>query len=131
MNADELPPSIQSLALENAVPYVHQYADASFDRLASRLSKDPVSLPKWSKWVIGAVAASGLAAGGYTVVENNADLKPDEVYVVNSETARSFHQYKDCIYLKNAKHRVKKITMEEATKEGKKPCKRCYHVLLP
>lgn len=122
----EIPLSIQRLAHENAVIYVHQYADASFDRLASRLSKEPVSMPKWSKWVLGAVAAGGLAVGGYTAVDNASDLKEGEVYVVNSETAKSYHNSKDCVSLKNARHRIKKVTEEEAILQGKKPCKRCY-----
>ena len=126
VNPLELPLGIQRLAHENAVIYVHQYADASFDRLASRLSKEPVSMPKWSKWVLGAVAAGGLAVGGYTALDNASDLKEGEVYVVNSETAKSYHNSKDCVSLKNARHRVKKITEEEAIRQGKKPCKRCY-----
>ena len=121
-----LPASIQRLSLQNAVMYVHQYADASFDRLASRLSKEPVSMPKWGKWVLGAVAAGGLAVGGYTAVDNASDLKEGEVYVVNSETAKSYHSSKDCVSLKNARHRIKKITEEEAIQQGKKPCKRCW-----
>lgn len=123
---DSLPDSIQRLAFENAVIYVHQYADASFDRLAERLSKEPISMPKWSKWLIGAVAAGGIAAGGYSAVDNVTDLKPGEVYVVNSETAKSYHNSKDCVSLKNARHRIKKITEEEAIRQGKKPCKRCW-----
>ena len=126
LKADELPSCIQRLAFENAVLYVHQYADASFDRLADRLPKDSVPLPKWSKWLIGAVAASGLAAGGYTAVDSFAALKPGEVYVVNSETSKSYHNSRDCATLKNARHRIKKISEEEAIREGKKPCKRCY-----
>lgn len=123
---DNLPDSIQRLAFENAVIYVHQYADASFDRLAERLSKEPVTMPTWSKWLIGAVAAGGIAAGGYSAVDNATDLKPGEVYVVNSETAKSYHNSKDCVSLKNARHRIKKVTEEEAIEQGKKPCKRCY-----
>ena len=123
---DELPESIQRLAFENAVIYVHQYADASFDRLASRLSKEPVTMPKWSKWVLGAVAAGGLAVGGYEAVDNTTDLKPGEVYVVNSSSSKSYHNSKSCATLKNAKHRIKKITEEEAIQEGKKPCKKCW-----
>ncbi len=126
LKADEIPSCIQRLAFENAVQYVHQYADASFDRLASRLSKVPIALPKWSKWLIGAVAASGLAAGGYTAVDSFVALKPGEVYVVNSETSKSYHNSRDCATLKNARHRIKKISEEEAIREGKKPCKRCY-----
>ncbi len=126
LRADELPSCIQRLTCENAVQYVHQYADASFDRLASRLSKETVALPKWGKWLIGAVAAGGLAAGGYTAINNAADLKPGEVYVVNSETAKSYHIDRNCATLKNAKHRIKKVSEEEAVREGRKPCQRCY-----
>lgn len=126
LKADEIPSCIQRLAFENAVQYVHQYADASFDRLASRLSKAPIALPMWSKWLIGAVAAGGLAVGGYEAVDNATDLKPGEVYVVNSSNSKSYHNSKSCATLKNAKHRVKKITEEEAVQEGRKPCKRCY-----
>lgn len=123
---DEIPSCIQKLAFENAVLYVHPYADASFDRLASRLPKQSNTLPKWSKWVIGAVAAGTLAFGGYTAVDSLTPLKPGEVYVVNSETAKSYHNSRDCATLKNARHRIKKISEEEAIREGKKPCKRCY-----
>lgn len=126
LKPDEIPSCIQRLAFENAVQYVHQYADASFNRLASRLSKEPITLPKWSKWLIGAVAASGLAAGGYTAVDTFAALKPGEVFVVNSETSKSYHNSRDCATLKNVRHRIKKISEEEAIREGKKPCKRCY-----
>lgn len=63
--------------------YVHQYADASFDRLAPRLSKEPITLLKWSKCVLGAVAAGCLTVGGYEAVDIVANLKPREVYVVN------------------------------------------------
>ena len=118
--------SIKRLSFENAVIYVHQYADASFDRLAERLSKESVKLPKWGRWALGAVAAGGLAVGGYTAVDNASDLKEGEVYVVNSETAKSYHNSKDCVSLKNARHRIKMITEEEAIQQGKKPCKRCY-----
>ena len=71
-------------------------------------SKEPVSLPKWGKWLIGAVAAGGLAVGGYTAVDNASELKEGEVYVVNSETAKSYHINRGCATLKNAKHRIKK-----------------------
>ena len=126
LKADEIPSCIQRLAFENAVQYVHQYADASFDRLASRLSKEPIALPKWSRWLIGAVAAGGMAVGGYEAVDNTTDLKLGEVYVVNSSSSKSYHNSKSCVTLKNAKHRVKKISEEEAIQEGRKPCKRCY-----
>lgn len=83
-------------------------------------------MPTWSKWLIGAVAAGGIAAGGYAAIDNGADLKPGEVYVVNSTSSKSYHNSKFCVSLKNARHRIKKITEEEAIEQGKKPCKRCY-----
>ena len=127
VKTEELPESIQRLSFENAVMYVHEYADASFDRLASRLKKEATSMPKWGKWALGAIAASGLAVGGFNAIENaNDNLAPREVYVVASTSSKSYHRTKKCTTLKNARHRIKKMTEEEAVKEGKKPCKRCW-----
>lgn len=122
----QLPENIKRLALENAVMYVHEYSEASFDRLASRLSKEPLTVPKWSKWVLGAVAAGGVAYGGYTAVENSSPAGDGEVYIVDSTTSKSYHKTKKCISLKNAKHKLKKITEEEAIRQGRKPCKKCF-----
>ena len=128
IDREMLPESIKRLSFENAVIYVHQYADASFDRLAERLSKAPIKLPKWGRWALGAFAAGGLAVGGYSAVENaNDSLQPGEVYVVASSSAKSYHSTKKCTTLKNARHRIKKMTEEEAVQQGKKPCKRCYN----
>ena len=125
---DEIPSCIQKLAFENAVLYVHPYADASFDRLASRLPKQSAKLPKWGKWLIGAIAAGTLAFGGYTAVDrhNFAQLEPGEVYVIDSPSAKSYHSTLDCPTIKSAKHKIIKITEEEAINDGKKPCKKCY-----
>lgn len=122
----QLPENIKRLALENAVMYVHEYSEASFDRLASRLSKEPLTVPKWSKWVLGAVAAGGVAYGGYTAVENSSPAGDGEVYIVGSTTSKSYHKTKKCISLKNATHKLKKITEEEAIRQGRKPCKKCF-----
>lgn len=122
----DMPENIHRLSFENAVMYVHQYADASFDRLASRLTKESVSMPKWSRWVIGAIAAGGLATGGYAVADHFSELKPGEVYVVDSSTSKSYHSSRDCATLKNAHHRIIKMDEQEAIQQGKNPCKRCY-----
>ena len=122
----QLPEGIKRLSLEHAVIYVHEYSEASFDRLASRLSKEPLSVPKWSKWVLGAVAAGGVAYGGYTAVENSTPAEAGEVYIVNSNTSKSYHKTKKCITLRNATHKIKKVTEEEAIMQGRKPCKKCY-----
>lgn len=124
---ERLPESIKRLSFENAVIYVHPYADASFDRLAERLSKEKPTVPKWGKWLMGAVAAGGIGIGGYTAMDSVADLKAGEVYVVASTTAKSYHNNRKCATLKNARHWVKKITLEDAAQQGKKPCKRCYN----
>ena len=123
---DDLPSRIRSLSLENAVLYSHPYSDASFDRLASRLPKDSLTLPGWSKWLLGGLAATGLVVGGYAAIDNATGLKPGEVYIVNSETARSYHNSKDCWALKNARHKIKKIPETKAIEQGKRPCKKCY-----
>lgn len=122
----DMPENIHRLSFENAVMYVHQYADASFDRLASRLTKESVSMPKWSRWVIGAIAAGGIATGGYAVADHFSELKPGEVYVVDSSTSKSYHSSRDCATLKNAHHRIIKMDEQEAIQQGKNPCKRCY-----
>ena len=126
LKVEELPSCIQQLALENAVQYVHQYADASFDRLTSRLSKAHMTLPKWSKLFIGIVAAVGLIIGGYSVIDRTIGLKPDEVFIVNSSSSKSYHKNRNCPTLKNAKHRIKIVAEEDAILSGKKPCKKCY-----
>ena len=126
VDPERLPQNIKRLALENAVMYVHEYSEASFDRLASRLSKEPLTVPKWSKWVLGAVAAGGVAYGGYTAVENSTPAEPGEVYIVASKTSKSYHKTKKCITLRNATHKIKKVTEEEAIKQGRKPCKKCW-----
>ena len=65
--------------------------------------------------------------GGYSAVENaNDSLQPGEVYVVASSSAKSYHSTKKCTTLKNARHKIKKMTEEEAVQQGKKPCKRCW-----
>lgn len=126
LDAGSLPQGIRLLATENAVHYVHQYADASFDRLVSRLAKPHRAIPGWSKWLIGAVAAGGLAAGGYSALSDSQEPEGEGVYVVSSTTSKSYHKSKDCTSLRNARHPIIKVEKEEAIKQGKTPCKKCY-----
>ena len=126
LDAGSLPQGIRLLATENAVHYVHQYADASFDCLVSRLAKPHKTIPGWSKWLIGAVAAGGLAAGGYSALNDSLEPEGEGVYVVSSTTSKSYHKTKDCTSLRNARHPIIKVEKEEAIKQGKTPCKKCY-----
>ena len=120
-----LPTSIKSFSFENAVLYIHEYSDASFDRLVERLEKKPRSMPRWAKWAAAAVASSGLAFGAYSAVDNVGSLKDGEVYVIESTSSKCYHIDKNCVTLKNATHRLKKVTEEEAEAMGKRPCKKC------
>lgn len=120
-----LPSSIRALSFENAVLYIHEYSDASFSRLADRLEKEPHAMPRWAKWAAAAVASSGLAFGAYSAVGNAGGLKEGEVYVIESTSSKCYHMDKRCVTLKNATHKLKKVTEEEAEAMGKRPCKKC------
>lgn len=120
-----LPFSIRDLSFENAVLYIHEYSDASFDKLAGRLVKEPHFTPRWVKWAAAAVATSTLSFGAYTAIDNSKGLEPGEVYVLESSSSKCYHMDKDCVSLKNASHRLKKVTLEEAEDMGKRPCKHC------
>ena len=53
-------------------------------------------------------------------------LEQNKVYVVMSTTAHVYHSSKDCKGLQNATHKIKQVTVEEAKKMGRRPCKICY-----
>lgn len=60
----------------------------------------------------------------------NADehqaIEQNKVYVVMSNTAKAYHSNLKCKGLKNATHPIKQVSIEEAQKMGRKPCKICY-----
>lgn len=53
-------------------------------------------------------------------------LAQNKVYVVMSNTAHVYHSNRDCKGLQNATHKIKQVTVEEAKKMGRRPCKICY-----
>lgn len=53
-------------------------------------------------------------------------LEQQKVYVVMSNTAHVYHSSKDCRGLQNATHKIKQVTVEEAKKMGRRPCKICF-----
>ena len=53
-------------------------------------------------------------------------LEQQKVYVVMSNNAYAYHKTKDCSAVKKATHKVKEVSLEEAEKMGRKPCKICY-----
>jgi hypothetical protein len=90
------------------------------------VAKPHKAIPGWSKWLIGAVAAGGLAAGGHSALSDSQEPEGEGVYVVSSTTSKSYHKTKDCTSLRNARHPIIKVEKEEAIKQGKTPCKKCY-----
>lgn len=125
VDAHALPSSIKNLSFENAVLYVHEYSKASFDRLRERLDPGSHAMPRWAKWAAAAVASTGLAFGAYSAVDNAGSLREGKVYVIESATSKCYHMDRKCITLKNAKHRLKQVTEEDAIAMGKRPCKKC------
>ena len=49
-----------------------------------------------------------------------------KVIVVMSNNAYAYHKTRNCSAVKKATHKVKEVTLEEAQKVGRKPCKICY-----
>lgn len=119
----DIPDSLAQFPKENAVLYVHQYASASFDMLASRI-KEGMSwkMPLWGKIASGGAAAAATAAIIGTM--GHANLKDGEVIIVDSPSSECYHLDRDCRSLHNSK-KLKTITLEEAIKMGKRPCKNC------
>jgi hypothetical protein len=60
------------------------------------------------------------------------DSKPSDsnttetVYVCNSETSYAYHKSSNCRGLSNCTHEVIKVTVTEAKRKNKRPCKICY-----
>ena len=80
-------------------------------------------------WSIAAILAfvflllapsASLNAGEYITREQT------KVYVVMSNTAHAYHSNRNCKGLKNATHPIKQVTLEEAQRMGRRPCKLCY-----
>lgn len=49
-----------------------------------------------------------------------------KVIVVMSSGSYAYHKTRNCSAVKKAKHPVKEVTLDEAKKMGRKPCKICY-----
>ncbi len=52
--------------------------------------------------------------------------KPVKVYISTSSMAKAYHKTKNCISLKNDQDKLKYITLDDAKKLGRTPCKNCY-----
>ncbi|MBQ6653514.1 MAG: hypothetical protein IJM81_09045 [Prevotella sp.] len=52
--------------------------------------------------------------------------QPAKVYISTSKMAKKYHKTKSCVSLKQDQHRLKAITVAQAKKLGRMPCKNCY-----
>jgi hypothetical protein len=48
------------------------------------------------------------------------------VYICNSSRAYAYHSDINCSGLNHCTHGISKVTLEEAQKMGRVPCRRCY-----
>lgn len=124
ISQSELPDSLKEFPMANAVLYVHQYSEASYDLLCSLLIKESKQMPDWAKWAAGAVASAGLAGGAVSLIDNGKS-NDQKVYIIESPTSHRYHYKEDCISLKNSKHPIKTVSLEKAIDMGKTPCGIC------
>jgi hypothetical protein len=54
----------------------------------------------------------------------------EKVYVCDSKTSKVYHCKKDCKELQKCTDEIIYITIDNAEKMGKKPCKICYSCIL-
>jgi len=64
---------------------------------------------------------TALLAFSFKVEEPRTNVSPNtKVWICVSEGAYAYHYKKDCRGIKNCKHDIKEVTLEEAFKRGKK-----------
>jgi len=58
---------------------------------------------------------------------NNAAAPEGKVYICNSPTAKVYHKYKDCKGLRNCKHDIIEVSLDDAKNiYNRRACKICY-----
>jgi len=50
-----------------------------------------------------------------------------QVYICTGKYAKSYHATTSCRGMKACKGEIKKVSLSEAQKAGRKPCGYCYH----
>lgn len=63
--------------------------------------------------------------GGHAI-GTECDVRERTVYICDSSSAERYHKTKDCRGLRNCRHGIKEITLAEAERLGRTPCKICY-----
>lgn len=71
------------------------------------------------------VISIGSTNGENALVEGNVDAV-EYVYICTGPYASTYHSHDDCKGLNKCSARVKKVTLEEAEKMGRRPCRICY-----
>ncbi len=55
-----------------------------------------------------------------------APAQPEKVYISTSKLAKRYHKTRSCVSLKNDQRYLKAVTVSQAKKLGRTPCKNCY-----
>lgn len=61
----------------------------------------------------------------HTLTDKNSRQKADSVLICQSKSAHAYHSY-ICSGLSRCKHKIIKMSKEDAIKAGYKPCGFCY-----
>lgn len=67
-----------------------------------------------------------LVLSSFTSRDNNVQAQ-ETVYICTGENSTKYHKSKDCSGLRNCKGSIKQISLEQAKKMGRTPCKKCYN----
>ena len=79
------------------------------------------------KRLIALIATILICSVGGNSGEVNAQPSGERVFVVMSPNAQVYHRTTSCSGLRNAKHPIKEVSIEKATREMKRrACKICY-----
>lgn len=61
-----------------------------------------------------------------TPANNNNEQSSAQVFICTGASAKTYHSQIDCRGIRGCKGAVKKVTIEEAKKTGRRECKICY-----
>ena len=84
------------------------------------------------KKVLLLLATAAIVCGGFTACSNaqanktTGDNEAKVVYICTGGSATRYHASKNCKGLSNCGGAIREVTIEQAEKMGRTPCKICY-----
>ena len=57
---------------------------------------------------------------------NSIDAEQNTVYVCTGGSSKRYHKYRSCFGLNNCGGQIKEVSLQEAKRIGRTPCKICY-----